>query len=341
MAFLESSDITMKSIHSFVSSNIETNLSQTDYFSQQDIKKIVNLSGIEQRSIFLSSPSEVFTQAVQKTMEYEKINKDEIECLICIYQLGDYLLPGTSFIVHKNLGLNSDTYCLDINLGCSAFGYGITVISRMLMNSNKKGILVVGDILSQKINKKDKDRLIMGDSVSVTILENVKNNNKTYALLKSIPKNYDSLIIKNGGLKNNYLNNSIDDYFHMNGLNVMSFVMSDVCKTINEMITKLNINLEEIDYIFLHQANEFIVNYIRKKLRFDKNKVPINVKFFGNTSGASIPLLMTQTISKEITDANILICGFGTGLSISCLFTKIESLKTKHTILKELNCQHI
>ena len=114
-----------------------------------------------------------------------------------------------------------------------------------------------------------------------------------------------------GGIKRSRIHEKMD------GLEVFSFSFTRIPKTMSRFIEHFQLNANEIDYLCLHQANKYLCEKIRKKLNFPEYKTPYNIQEYGNTSGATIPLLMVTELKKELTSRPLkLLCsGFGVGLS--------------------------
>ena len=104
----------------------------------------------------------------------------------------------------------------------------------------------------------------------------------------------------------------------MDGGSVFTFAFFNVPKSLKALLKQYEIDIESVDYLLLHQANKFMCDGIRKKLKFPEEKVPFNIDRYGNTSGASIPLLMVTELQEQLRNRNLrhIACGFGVGLSL-------------------------
>jgi 3-oxoacyl-[acyl-carrier-protein] synthase-3 len=188
-------------------------------------------------------------------------------------------------------------------------------------------LVLAGDTTSRMIHPKDRSlRMLFGDCGTATMVT-VGNNPMGFSI-HSDGSGYDNLIVKAGGFRNpinektselkydKENNGRTDNNMYMNGIRIFNFAVSNVPADINELIINMGWKKEEIGLFALHQANEFMVNYIRNKLKILPGKMPVNVKNYGNTGPASIPLLLSDICkSKRFQLDKVIMSGFGVGLS--------------------------
>ena len=122
--------------------------------------------------------SDLFFYSAQRILKENKLNKDNIKIIVCVTQTPDYTMPSTSNMIHEKLGLNKDCLAFDLNQGCSGYIYGLLTINSILSNiKNGFGILLSGDLMSKTIPEKDiGNKLLFGDGVSASLIQNKKNN---------------------------------------------------------------------------------------------------------------------------------------------------------------------
>ena len=245
------------------------------------------------------------------------IDPSSIEALIFITQTPDNILPGNSFFIHEKLELNNECFCLDVNSGCSGYVNGLALAKDLIIGRRyNRVLLLVGDTISKTIELKDSSTsLIFGDAGTATLIDAEKiNKNKSYFLFGADGKGVQSLIVKDSLFSEQ---TNARNKLYMNGSNVFNFTIQRIPKFIEELANKKSQEINSFDYILLHQANKFLINHIRKKIGVSSDCVPINIDFFGNTSCASIPLIICSSIKRvvEKKEINCAMIGFGVGFS--------------------------
>lgn len=271
--------------------------------------------------------------------------RDQIDLILFVSQSPDYFLPSTAVILQDKLGLSKNTVAFDINLGCSGYVYGLTVIGQFLQNGNfRKALLLCGDKSTISTNYQDKSTFpLFGDAGSATLLEFDKSADEWFAHLASDGSGKDSIIIEHGHSRHPYGSVS-DEYIEyepgvirtkkhlaLNGMDVFNFALKEVAPSIKLMLENFDINIDDIDYFVLHQANKLINESVRKKLKVTPEKVPYSIQNFGNTSSASIPLTICTCLKEKIESdqLTLLLAGFGVGFSWGSVVLKTSEIRTK------------
>ena len=313
--YYSSSNFTVLSISAAVPSNILSRQDVAKIYGSDFEKKFFLNSGVKTRYFANQNQSSISLSIdlAKDIFKKDEINPKEIDALIFITQTTDFVSPGGSFLIHKELNLKSDCICLDHNIGCSAYPIGLFQSSLLLNNPNiKKILLIVGDTLSKYLDENDRGTYcLFGDGVSVTLLENKNDNKKSFFSIKNDGSGYDNLIIKEKILSHKKKTIS------MNGMAVFSFTIKEVPKMIKDIQNQFNLLHDNISYLILHQANKTIIDIINKETKFN-DKSLVSISDFGNTSSASIPITICHN-KKSLKNKNIncLLVGFGVGLSWS------------------------
>lgn len=343
MAFINIKHVDIRGISAAVPA-FKEKVKDVKILSTEDACKLYDSTGIESRRISSSSicTSDLCFAAAETLIQELAWNKNEIECLIFVTQTPDYTLPATSIILQNKLGLSSNCLALDISLGCSGWIYGLSVISSLVSSSGlKKGLLLVGDTVTKFCSQKDKSTYpLFGDAGTATAVEFSKENSNLYFALFSDGEGKESIFISDGGFRNPVSSNSFEDvevsenivrnkmHLILDGMNVFSFGISKAPESVIQLIQQFEINKDDVnDYIF-HQANLFMNEKIRKKLKLDAEKVPYSLKDFGNTSSATIPLTLVTQRQKELTSFHRknIACGFGVGLSWGSVYFETNKI---------------
>ncbi|MGK4589771.1 ketoacyl-ACP synthase III [Xanthomonas hortorum pv. gardneri] len=319
-----------------VPKRVVSNLTDCRPQIRSERERLVRNIGIETRR--MSQPWQCFSDlafdATQVLLETLQWKREEIDALIVVTQSPDYPIPATAIILQDRLGLSHATVAFDVNLGCSAYPFGINLLGSMIAAGGvKKGLLLVGD---RSANLEDP---IFSDSGTATALEFDQNAAPMYFDLNSDGSGYKAIILPVGGQREPvaiqhllpYRENEKDRWhqatdLQLDGTAVLSFSTQRVPPAVEKLIAYAGVSKDDIDYFIFHQANKMINETIRKKLGLPVEKVPSTLRDFGNTSGASLPLTMTARINKELESGpnRVLLSGFGIGLSWGTCLIDIE-----------------
>ena len=196
-------------------------------------------------------------------------------------------------------------------------------------------MLVTSETYSKYINKKDLiNQLIFSDASTATLIEKSKINGINDFIFGTDGSGYDKLIVKNNFFNKennpsnfcyadiNYYNNN---NLYMDGPSIFNFTIQKIPKLLSDILIKNKLKEKDIDYYILHQANKFLLDSIRKLSRIEKDKFIIDLEHYGNTVSNTIPISLKNVSLKGKTTKNIVICGFGVGLSWSACHIKINS----------------
>jgi 3-oxoacyl-[acyl-carrier-protein] synthase-3 len=322
---------------SCVPKTIISNLENTLFNSPEEALKFVQMTGVEGKRHLENGVlvSDLCYEAAELLIKKLGWAKDEIGVLIMVTQTPDYLIPNTAIILQNRLGLSKNTACFDIPLGCSGFVYGASVISSMLTSKGfKKGLLLVGDSSSLLASAEDKALSpLFGDAGCATAFEFNEGKNINFKLW-SDGSGFKSIMIPDGGFRNRFSEESLQVIQDadgskrtkinpkMDGTDVFSFGITQVPQEIKLFLQHLNKNVADIDYFLFHQANRFMLEMIRKKLKLESSQVPYSIIKYGNTSSASIPLTLS-ILGDDVRNKKIAMCGFGIGLSIGSAYFEI------------------
>lgn len=302
----------------------------TKVFVNFDADKVENKIGISNRYVVSESETtlDLAFEASKKILN--KVDKDKIDFIILCTQTPDYFLPTGSCILQDRLGLSKSTGALDFNLGCSGYIYGMAITKGLITSGIAKNVLLItADTYTKFIHKNDKgNRSIFGDGASATIITKSETDEIGEFELGTDGSGYDKLIIKNGAGKNKYNdsaeiktygdnNQYTDNCIYMNGPEIFNFTIKNIPGLINSVLKKNNIELDDIDYYIFHQANKFMLDYLRRKIGIPEAKFHINLEQTGNTVSSTIPIALNQAIkdNKIQKESKVLIAGFGVGLS--------------------------
>lgn len=343
MAFLEFPNVAIVGISACVPKEIEENLDST-LATKEELVKIISSIGVERKRVAPKTvcTSDLCFESANKLINELGWNKQEIEALVFVTQTPDYILPATSCVLQERLGLSNECLSFDVSLGCSGWVYGMSVISSLLSNGNiRKALLLCGDTTTRTQSYKDKTSyLLFGDAGTCTALEYNQISTGVKIHLSTDGSGKDAILISDGGYRNGFNENSLKfvDYgdgeirngLHakLDGMSVFSFAINKAPKSVNMLCDKFLIDKEKIDCFVFHQANLFLNEKIRTKLKIPENKVPYSLKDFGNSSAGTIPItLVTEWKDKLInSQQKIIACAFGVGLSWGSIYFETNEL---------------
>jgi 3-oxoacyl-[acyl-carrier-protein] synthase-3 len=326
-------NIKIAAISSWLPDNALEMLSLSSEYGKQEVLNVIKTTGIERYRIADAgdTASDMCFRAAVNLLEKGQIETSIIDGLAFVSQTTDYILPTTAVCLQNRLGLSKDTVCIDIHYGCSGYIYGLFQAALWIHSKACKNVLVLaGDTASRLIHPKDKSlRMVLGDCGTASLI-----TEGIYPMgisLHSDGSGFDRLIVPAGGFRNPVNektsvlkfdvdnNGRTDNDMFMDGMEIFSFAISNVPKDVNMLIDDMGWKKEAVGLFALHQANEFMVNYIRKIIKASPERVPINVSNYGNTGPASIPLLLSDVCSPDSSNSfnleKVIMSGFGVGLS--------------------------
>lgn len=336
-------NVALKGVASCVPKTIEENAT-LPLFKEEDAEKFSATTGIYRRRIAddKTTTSDLCYHAAEKLIAELGWEKESIECLVFVTQTPDYILPATSCVLQERLGLSIDTYAIDISLGCSGWVYGLSTISSIMSASGfKRGLLLAGDTISKCSSIKDKSTYpLFGDCGTATAFEYSEDVPSLKMNLNTDGSGFDAITIPEGGYRNIFTQKSLDynqveeginrNSLHiiLNGMDVFTFGISRAPQSVNSLLEYANINRENVNYYLFHQANLFMNEKIRKKLKLTSEQVPYSLADFGNTSSATIPLTMTTQIRNQLQNEKLklIACGFGVGLSWGSVYIETDGI---------------
>lgn len=302
-------------------------------FGQAETERLIASTGIKKLRIAPAgvTTADLSVKAAEHLIAELNINRADIDGVVFASQTPDYIMPSTAVSLQHRLGLSTATVAFDINYGCSAYIYGLFQAAMLVNTGACKNVLVcAGDVITRYVNPADRSiRVVFGDASSATLIT---------AGSQSISFHFFSdggggkfLVIPAGGCRlprtaetaiateqeNGNLRSQNDLY--MDGMEVMNFALREVPKSVEQVLAQHGWQPAEVGMYGLHQANSFMINYIRRKMKLPAEAVPVAMAETGNTGPASIPLMLSITggaLRQENRLEKAVLCGFGVGLSV-------------------------
>ncbi len=333
MAFLKFEGVGVKALAAAVPHTIIENLKYTQYFPEEQVKEVVEKIGIYERRFAddKTCSSDLCFAAAEKLIADNNIDRNEIDLLIFISQTADYRMPATSVLLQDRLGLPNSTIAFDINLGCSAFIYGLTVAFSMMKNTGlRKALILDGETRSKVYSPKDRrSAFLFGDGGVAALVERDEVFGTSYFSLNSDGSRGDLIKINGGGYRmpssaetikekvvDEYGNIRSEEQGYMNGGDVFNFVIREIPKDMKKLIAFSGQDIQTMDYYVFHQANNFINSYLAKKLKLDTAKIPSTIAKYGNTSSVSVPLTIVDQLKGKMEGGKrLFLSAFGVGMT--------------------------
>ena len=292
--------------------------------------KILDKTGIEKRHVVKGETAvDLGVSAAEKLFESGVVKREEVEFVLLVTQSPDYILPTSACIIQDRLGLNKRIGAFDINLGCSGFIYGLAVAGSMVDSGLVSNVLLItAETYTKHINKLDKStRTIFGDGAAATLVGRgglrlgsfdfgTDGSGKELLMIPAggarIECSEDTSKVKeqDGNMR------SLENLF-MDGTGVFEFTIREVPESVNRLLEKEQIRAEDVDLYVFHQANKFMLDFLRKTMKIEEDKFYVNMSDIGNTVSASIPIALKRAITEGRirNNSKILLSGFGVGLS--------------------------
>lgn len=328
-----------------VPSEVEENITLDIFKNVNDANKVIESTGIERRHVvpFGVTASDLTERAVSKVLEDLSWSPKDVDCFIYVCTSRDYIAPQTSCILQNRLGLRSDCFVMDLPLGCSGWVYGVsTIVSLMSHGYFKRGLLIAAETNTTNRNRKDRTvRPLFGDAATVTAFEFDLSSYSPYNFVFGVDgSGYQAVWTKYGGMRypsnvESVLEKEVEPGIVrkgtdmiVNGMDVFAFAIKVPPQSLRKLIEVYNIDIDTVDFLFLHQANKFIDEKIRKSIGIAAEKVPYCLEDFGNVTSASIPLTMVTRTAKDLSSRNnhCLACGFGVGLAWASMEFNIDNI---------------
>jgi len=300
-------------------------------FPEWSVEKVASKIGVSERGISGENElsSDLAIKAATNLFKEYNISPSEIDFVMLCTQSPDYFLPTTACIIQDKLNIPVSAGAIDFNLGCSGFVYGLSLAKGLIYGGIAKNVLLLtAETYSKFIHPKDKgNRTIFGDAAAATLISTDGIARIENFSLGTDGRGAENLIVKTGGFRNRRLSNTIitdendniisQDHLFMNGAEIFNFTLEFVPVLVEDTLAKNNINQENIDLFVFHQANKYMLNFLRKKIKIDEDKFYYCLENTGNTVSSTIPIALKEALKENAIKKNdkVLIAGFGVGYS--------------------------
>lgn len=328
----------IKAISYYLPEKVVTNEELVKEFPEWTVDKIAGKVGVSERHLAADNETagDMAIKAAEKLFQENGVDKTAIDFVLLCTQSPDYFLPSTSCIVQHRLGLSTSCGAFDFNLGCSGFEYGLAVAKGLFAGGIAKNILLLtAETYNKYLHPRDKgNKTIFGDGASATLI-----SAEGFAEIGEFVYGTDGsgatgLIVETGASRQKgKLNNvefdeggnphSSDDLF-MDGKAIFDFTVKAVPPMINDVIAKNGLTKDDVDLYVFHQANKYMINFLRKLIAIEKEKFYVYLENVGNTVSSTIPIALCEAQKEGRLHGNVLLAGFGVGFSWGGCIIKVK-----------------
>jgi len=319
----------IKAISYYLPEKVLTNEELVREFPEWTVEKVAAKVGVEERHVAAAgeTAADMGTKAAEKLFEEHDIDRKTVDFVLFCTQSPDYYLPTSACVIQERLKLPTRCGALDFNLGCSGYVYGLSLAKGLIVAGIAKNVLLItAETYSKHIHPKDKgNRTIFGDAATASLISTEGFARIGNFSLGTDGKGAENLIVKKGGLRQPVEKKDLffdeggnpksSDYLYMNGGEIFNFTSEAVPLLVADVLKLNSLNQDEINLFVFHQANKYMMNYLRKLLDIDSDKFYFYLKNVGNTVSSTIPIALCEALKEDKLACNVLLAGFGVGYS--------------------------
>jgi len=279
-----------------------------------------------------TTASDLTVKAVERLLIDLGWEAQDVDCFAYVCTSRDFIAPQTSCVLQDRLGLRRDCVVFDLPFGCSGWVYGMSIVSSLMSHGTlKRAILVAAETNTQNRNPRDTTvRPLFGDAATATALEFDPEHSRVMNFVYGVDgSGYNAVWAPYGGMRQPVTAEALEEKevapgvyrrgvdMVVNGMDVFGFAIKEPPRSLKELISTFNIDVESVDLLLLHQANKFIDEKIRKAVKVPPEKTPYCLEEYGNVTSASIPLTMVTRCREQLSGdvKHCVACGFGVGLA--------------------------
>jgi 3-oxoacyl-[acyl-carrier-protein] synthase-3 len=303
---------------------VVTNEDLAAQFPDWTSQSIESKTGITERRIAAGEEcsSDLAVTAAKRLFGSGVCSDRDIDFLLLCTQSPDYFLPTTACLVQKRLGLPTTTGALDFNLGCSGFVYGLSLAKGLIESGQSRNVLLItAETYSKFIHPSDRSaRTLFGDAAAATLISAGPANAPLIGpiVLGTDGQGAENLIVRAGGMRCRAADpDNRAGYLSMNGPEIFNFALAAVPAAVHEVLRRAEKSIGDVDLFVFHQANEYMLDHLRRKLKIEPERFYIALRQYGNTVSCTIPIALKDALSEGRlhTGDLVMLVGFGVGYS--------------------------
>jgi 3-oxoacyl-[acyl-carrier-protein] synthase-3 len=305
-------NVYIKAIAYNLPEKVLTNEMIAQEFPEWTVEKIDKKIGIKQRHVTEEgeTASDLAVGAAEKLLAENHYDRSQIDYVIFVSQSPDYHLPTTACTIQTRLGLSHRITVIDVNLGCNGFVAGLSLAKAVIIAGQAKNVLLLtGETYSKYMHERDKsNRTIFGDGAAATLVSTDGIAEVGEFVIGTDGTGAENLIVKTGGARHpqpagdlkfdDFGNPRSSDNLYMDGPAILNYSLDSIPQLVTDVLEKNNVTMEDIDLHVYHQANTFLANLERRKLRIPEEKYYCNIENFGNTVSSTIPIALCEAMRE-------------------------------------------
>lgn len=324
----------IRAVDYYLPERVLTNDNLAAEFPEWPAEKILAKTGIRERHIAAPDEcsSDLAVRAAQRLFASGVCRPQDIDFLLLCTQTPDYFLPSTACIVQNRLGIPVTAGALDINLGCSGYVYGLSLAQGLISTGQASRLLLItAETYSKCIHPQDKSvRTLFGDGAAATLLEATPHGSRRAAFVFGTDgRGAENLMVPAGGFRRPCStetaaeecdadgNRRSANNLHMDGAEIFTFTLRAVPECVNRLLARTGKQAADIDLFVFHQANGYMLEHLRRKLRIPPEKFCTWLETCGNTTSSSIPIVLKHALceGRLVPGQLVMMVGFGVGYS--------------------------
>lgn len=321
----------IKSIAYYLPQTVVTNEDLIKDFPEWSVEKIASKVGVIKRHVAAATETatDLAVNAAEVLFARGEVSKEDIDFVLLCTQSPDYLLPTSACIAQNRLGLRTSIGALDFNLGCSGYVYGLSLAKGLIYGGIARNVLLLtAETYNKHLHPRDKgNRTIFGDAATATVVSTEGIAEIRNFSLGTDGSGYENLMIKSGGTrfpeKQNDLtfdengNPHSSDYLFMNGSEIFTFTLDNVPPLVKDTLRQNEMEKEDVNLFVFHQANKYMLDFLRKKIKIAPEFFYNCLANYGNTVSNTIPIALCNALDDGSikSGSKVMIAGFGVGYS--------------------------
>lgn len=306
----------IKDIAYYLPYQVLTNEELLKAFPEWSCDKVFDKLGISERHIAAmdETVSDMAVCAAENLFKQGIVKREDVDFVLLCTQSSEYYLPSSACLVQNRLGLSTQCGALDFNLGCSGYEYGLILAKGLIMaNAAKNVLLITAEQYTKYLAENDKgNRTIFGDGASATLVSATG-----FAEI-------GESVVGTDGSGAEYLIAGKNTPFFMDGPEILNFSLKQVPQMIEEALERNGMKKDDVSLFVLHQANQYILRFLQRKLKVDDARFYYCLEHVGNTVSSTIPIALSEARKEGRLKGNIVLAGFGVGLSWGAVVLKAQ-----------------
>ena len=313
---------------------VVTNADLAKQFPEWSVEQIEAKTGIQERHVVdpETCSSDLAVKAAEELFQSGACDRSGVDFLLLCTQSPDYFLPTTACILQERLSLPKTCGALDFNLGCSGYVYGLALAAGLIRAGCASAVLLLtAETYTKFIPSEDRSlRTIFGDAAAATLIQSRADGTVGPFVFGTDGSGAQELIVSAGAMRRRSgregktaISQDEDGktanpcHLYMNGPEIFNFTLREIPGVVTDLLKRAEMRSEDIDLFVFHQANHYMLEHLRKKLRIPEDKFFVSMKLYGNTVSSTIPIALADAArsGKLHAGAMVMLVGFGVGYS--------------------------